>query len=82
VLLASANKVNGGKPLTLAVFSCSQYQNGQPKFTAIIEIPVNNLPLLGYFNAYGVAAANASADIFVHLGDYVSPSKRRHCLEH
>ncbi|KAH9901602.1 PhoD-like phosphatase-domain-containing protein [Cubamyces lactineus] len=25
----------------------------------------------GYFNAYGVAAHNTSADIFVHLGDYV-----------
>ena len=26
----------------------------------------------GYFNAYGVAAHNTSADVFVHLGDYVS----------
>lgn len=25
---APASKVNSGKPLTLAVFSCSQYQNG------------------------------------------------------
>lgn len=32
----------------------------------------------GWFNAYGVAAHNTSADIFVHLGDYVrllSPSR-------
>ena len=27
--------------------------------------------MLGYFNAYGVAAHNTSAEIFVHLGDYV-----------
>ncbi|KAI0332126.1 hypothetical protein GY45DRAFT_1247315 [Cubamyces sp. BRFM 1775] len=47
-----AHQVNGGKPLTFAVFSCSRYQDG-------------------YFNAYGVAAHNTSADIFVHLGDYV-----------
>ena len=26
---------------------------------------------LGWFNAYGVAAHNTSADVFVHLGDYV-----------
>ncbi|KAJ7940710.1 PhoD-like phosphatase-domain-containing protein [Mycena leptocephala] len=44
--------VNGGKPLTLAVFSCSQFQTG-------------------WFNAYGVAAHNTSAEIFVHLGDYI-----------
>ncbi|KIP09476.1 hypothetical protein PHLGIDRAFT_67463 [Phlebiopsis gigantea 11061_1 CR5-6] len=50
-----AEQVNGGKPLTLAVFSCSQFQNG-------------------WFNAYGVAAHNTSADIFVHLGDYVPRS--------
>ncbi|KAJ7109301.1 PhoD-like phosphatase-domain-containing protein, partial [Mycena epipterygia] len=54
--LASPNTpaalVNGGKPLTLAVFSCSQYQTG-------------------WFNAYGVAAHNTSAEIFVHLGDYI-----------
>ncbi|KAJ8078630.1 hypothetical protein PM082_012913 [Marasmius tenuissimus] len=47
-----ASSVNDGKPLTLAVFSCSQYQ-------------------AGYFNAYGVAAHNTSADLFVHLGDYI-----------
>ncbi|KAJ8093352.1 hypothetical protein PM082_020209 [Marasmius tenuissimus] len=47
-----AEGVNGGNPLTLAVFSCSQYQ-------------------AGYFNAYGVAAHNTSADVFVHLGDYI-----------
>ncbi|KAF8893591.1 PhoD-like phosphatase-domain-containing protein [Infundibulicybe gibba] len=46
-----ANQVNGGKPLTFAVFSCSFFQNG-------------------WFNAYGVAAHNTSADIFIHLGDY------------
>ncbi|KAJ7063224.1 PhoD-like phosphatase-domain-containing protein [Mycena amicta] len=50
-----AEKVNGGKALTLAVFSCSQYQTG-------------------WFNAYGVAAHNTSADIFVHLGDYIYES--------
>ena len=27
--------------------------------------------LSGWFNAYGVAVQNTSADIFVHLGDYV-----------
>ncbi|RDX56550.1 hypothetical protein OH76DRAFT_1426103 [Lentinus brumalis] len=50
-----AQQVNGGKPLTFAVFSCSQYQSG-------------------YFNAYGVAAHNTSAEIFVHLGDYIYES--------
>ncbi|KAL0579941.1 hypothetical protein V5O48_002025 [Marasmius crinis-equi] len=50
-----ANKVNGGNPLTLAVFSCSQYQ-------------------AGYFNAYGVAAHNTTADVFIHLGDYIYES--------
>ncbi|KAF9264820.1 hypothetical protein L218DRAFT_1076269 [Marasmius fiardii PR-910] len=50
-----ANKVNGGKPLTFAVFSCSQFQQG-------------------YFNAYGVAAHNTSADVFIHLGDYIYES--------
>ncbi|KAI0362352.1 hypothetical protein OH77DRAFT_1432930 [Trametes cingulata] len=50
-----AQFVNGGKPLTFAVFSCSRYQDG-------------------YFNAYGVAAHNTSADIFVHLGDYIYES--------
>ncbi|CDO72907.1 hypothetical protein BN946_scf185002.g92 [Trametes cinnabarina] len=50
-----AHQVNGGKPLTFAVFSCSRYQDG-------------------YFNAYGVAAQNTSADIFVHLGDYIYES--------
>ncbi|KAF9500934.1 hypothetical protein BDN71DRAFT_1380970 [Pleurotus eryngii] len=47
-----AHLVNGGKSLTLAVFSCSRYQNG-------------------FFNAYGVAAHNTTADLFIHLGDYV-----------
>ncbi|KAI0372864.1 hypothetical protein BV20DRAFT_963278 [Pilatotrama ljubarskyi] len=50
-----ARLVNGGKPLTFAVFSCARYQDG-------------------YFNAYGVAAHNTSADIFVHLGDYIYES--------
>ncbi|KAF9532238.1 PhoD-like phosphatase-domain-containing protein [Crepidotus variabilis] len=50
-----ASKVNGGKPLTLAVFSCSQYQSG-------------------WFNAYGYAAQNTEADIFIHLGDYIYES--------
>ncbi|ESK93059.1 alkaline phosphatase [Moniliophthora roreri MCA 2997] len=50
-----ADEVNGGKGLTLAVFSCSQYQ-------------------AGYFNAYGFAAHNTTADIFVHLGDYIYES--------
>ncbi|CAL1705043.1 unnamed protein product [Somion occarium] len=50
-----ANRVNGGKPLTIAVFSCSQFQSG-------------------YFNAYGVAARNATPDLFVHLGDYIYES--------
>ncbi|EEB89616.1 hypothetical protein MPER_12265 [Moniliophthora perniciosa FA553] len=50
-----ADEVNGGKGLTFAVFSCSQYQ-------------------AGYFNAYGFAAHNTTADIFVHLGDYIYES--------
>ncbi|KAI0372865.1 hypothetical protein BV20DRAFT_990204 [Pilatotrama ljubarskyi] len=53
-----AHLVNGGKPLTFAVFSCARYQDG-------------------YFNAYGVAAHNTSADIFVHLGDYMTPNPTR-----
>jgi alkaline phosphatase D len=44
--------VNGGKPLTMAVFSCSQFQTG-------------------WFNAYGVAAHNTSAELFIHIGDYI-----------
>ncbi|KNZ77118.1 Alkaline phosphatase D [Termitomyces sp. J132] len=47
-----ADEVNGGKPMTFAVFSCSQFQ-------------------AGWFNAYGVAAQNTSADVFIHLGDYI-----------
>lgn len=31
----------------------------------------------GYFNAYGVAAHNTSADVFIHLGDYVRISEPR-----
>ncbi|EDR10178.1 uncharacterized protein LACBIDRAFT_248389, partial [Laccaria bicolor S238N-H82] len=51
-IATAAKHVNGGDPLTFAVFSCSQYQSG-------------------WFNAYGFAARNTSADIFVHLGDYI-----------
>ncbi|KAF8889832.1 PhoD-like phosphatase-domain-containing protein [Infundibulicybe gibba] len=43
-----ARQVNGGKPLTLAVF-----------------------PAQCWFNAYGVAARNTTADVFIHLGDYM-----------
>ncbi|KAI0065426.1 hypothetical protein BV25DRAFT_1913479 [Artomyces pyxidatus] len=50
-----AHEVNRGKNLTLAVFSCSQYQQG-------------------YFNAYGFAAHNTTADVFIHLGDYIYES--------
>jgi len=50
-----ADKVNGGKPLRLAVFSCSQFQ-------------------AGWFNAYGFAAHNVTADVFIHLGDYIYES--------
>lgn len=50
-----ASLVNGGKNLSIAVFSCSRYQDG-------------------YFNAYGFAAHNTSADIFIHLGDYIYES--------
>ncbi|KAK7466976.1 hypothetical protein VKT23_004039 [Stygiomarasmius scandens] len=50
-----ANQVNNGHPLTLAVFSCSQFQ-------------------AGWFNAYGFAAHNTSAQFFVHLGDYIYES--------
>uniref|UniRef100_A0A8H8CP52 Alkaline phosphatase D n=1 Tax=Psilocybe cubensis TaxID=181762 RepID=A0A8H8CP52_PSICU len=64
--IASANtaarSVNGGKPLVLAVFSCSQYQ-------ADLMFPEQ-----GWFNAYGFAAHNTTADIFIHLGDYIYES--------
>ncbi|KAI0035945.1 PhoD-like phosphatase-domain-containing protein [Vararia minispora EC-137] len=50
-----AERVNGGNNLTLAVFSCSQYQ-------------------AGWFNAYDFAAHNISADVFIHLGDYIYES--------
>lgn len=52
-LLAPADQVNGGKPITFAVFSCANYP-------------------YGYFNAYSYAAEKVNADIFIHLGDYVS----------
>ncbi|EIN07516.1 hypothetical protein PUNSTDRAFT_114943 [Punctularia strigosozonata HHB-11173 SS5] len=54
-LASPDSQVNGGQPLTLAVFSCSQYQTG-------------------WFNAYGFAAHNTSADVFIHLGDYIYES--------
>lgn len=50
-----AEQVNSGRPLTFAVFSCSQFQ-------------------AGWFNAYGFAARNTTADVFVHLGDYIYES--------
>lgn len=52
-MLAPAEKVNGGKPITFAVFSCANYP-------------------YGYFNAYSYAAEKVNADIYIHLGDYVS----------
>lgn len=70
-MLAPANQVNGGKPLTLAVFSCSRYQDGMLSTVRWIS-PQLIVCSQGYFNAYGVAAHNTSADVFVHLGDYVS----------
>ena len=43
---------------------------------AYTEVP----PSIGWFNAYSVAAHNTSADIFVHLGDYVGVvSSDLHC---
>lgn len=71
IVEAPANEVNGGKPLTLAVFSCSRYQDG--KFAAPYALLRTYIIIFlpGYFNAYGVAAHNTSADVFVHLGDYV-----------
>lgn len=57
--VAPANQVNGGKPLTFAVFSCSNYP-------------------FGFFNAYAFASHNTSADVFVHLGDYVSRGLQLH----
>lgn len=75
---APANEVNGGKPLTFAVFSCSRYQDG--KFAELYGFGVLRtyiiIHLPGYFNAYGVAAHNTSADVFVHLGDYVGASQQ------
>ncbi|KAI0362353.1 hypothetical protein OH77DRAFT_1432931 [Trametes cingulata] len=59
-----AHLVNGGKPLTFAVFSCARYQDAG-HITCCTT---------GYFNAYGVAAHDTSADIFVHLGDYIYES--------
>ncbi|KAJ7285916.1 PhoD-like phosphatase-domain-containing protein [Mycena rebaudengoi] len=47
--------VNGGKPLTLAVFSCAQFQ-------------------AGWFNAYGFAAHMDTAQLYIHLGDYIYES--------
>ncbi|KAJ3857001.1 PhoD-like phosphatase-domain-containing protein [Lentinula lateritia] len=56
-----AEEVNGGNPITLAVFSCSQL--------VFIESF-----MVGWFNAYGYAAHNTSAEIFLHLGDYIYES--------
>ena len=70
ITAAPASKVNNGKPLTLAVFSCSQFQAGNECF--LLKVGQFTLSFSGYFNAYGVAAHNTTADIFVHLGDYVS----------
>lgn len=52
--------MNGGKPLTIAVYSCSNYP-------------------FGYFNAYGVGAKSAAADLMVHLGDYIYEYKEGDC---
>lgn len=67
---APAHLVNGGKPLTLAVFSCSRYQNG---LSSIYHLDHGSkfTSFTGFFNAYGVAAHNTTADLFIHLGDYV-----------
>ena len=40
-----------------------------------------HLCFAGWFNAYGVAAHNTSADLFLHLGDYVGPTNMV-CLRH
>ena len=69
-VIAPASEVNHGKPLTFAVFSCSRYQDG--KYINVVESVYLIYELLGYFNAYGVAAHNTPADIFMHLGDYVN----------
>ena len=46
----------------------------RPSITA--HIITLTAPKTGWFNTYGVAAHNTSADIFVHLGDYVSSLAR------
>ncbi len=66
-----AGEVNGGNPLKIGVFSCSNYPGGWSTFLLRLQLlEADRNP--GYFNAYGVAALNVSVDIFVHLGDYVS----------
>ncbi|KAJ4488125.1 PhoD-like phosphatase-domain-containing protein [Lentinula aciculospora] len=54
-----AGNVNGGTPLTLAVFSCSQYQAGE---ISLFEAAIFSEPF---------------AQIFLHLGDYVSSIGRQ-----
>ncbi|KAJ4001349.1 PhoD-like phosphatase-domain-containing protein [Lentinula boryana] len=70
-----ANEVNGGTPLTLAVFSCSQYQAGKQFLSheACLRTEIK-LITTGWFNAYGYATHNTSAEIFLHLGDYIYES--------
>lgn len=71
-LTAPAHSVNGGKPLVMAVFSCSQYQAGKFSTNSLVtqfNVVISFKP--GWFNAYGFAAHNTTADIFIHLGDYV-----------
>jgi hypothetical protein len=57
-------------------------QTSDPRRLLLLELPqrfvmISSYTLLvlicisGYFNAYDFAAHNTSADIFVHLGDYV-----------
>ncbi|KAJ3726149.1 PhoD-like phosphatase-domain-containing protein, partial [Lentinula raphanica] len=65
-----ANEVNGGSPLTLAVFSCSQHLFLHDACLCSYI----NLCAIGWFNAYGYAAHNTSAEIFLHLGDYIYES--------
>lgn len=80
LVVAPAHLVNGGKPLTLAVFSCARYQDGMRDLVYFPSVAyAQNRRPIGYFNAYGVAAHNTSTDIFVHLGDYVCRMRLRWC---
>jgi alkaline phosphatase D len=47
----------------------NQVNGGAPLKFAVFSC--SNYPF-GFFNSYGFAAKNLSADVFVHLGDYVS----------